>query len=140
MRTLILIVAIVAIVAVAAGAQEKPVIPEIDTWTTYKRHSNVQWSVSWDRSPHSGVIEYEYALYNMERDSFFLRGRIPQPPAGTHPKVTLTVLRAGHYIFFCRALTDTQQSDWADSINMAKDGQSWWIYTYLAPVGPMQIQ
>ena len=140
MRTLILIVAIVAIVAVAAGAQEKPVIPDVVTYTTYKGTAEIQWTVEWDRSAQRSINEYEYALYNMERDAFFLRGKTPQPPIGTLPSARLTVSRAGHYIFFCRALTPTEKSTWGDSINMAKDGKSWWIYIYLAPVGPIKIQ
>jgi len=93
-------------------------------------------TAAWAVAP--GVDEYELRLKHYERDVYVDLG------STTDTQYTFSLPRSGHWTLEIRGTNSYKQGPWTpatDPIYGTVDGQprGWWIYGYLAPVGPITI-
>lgn len=140
MKKLIFIVLTLLWTFAALGADPvPPTIPDpVEGWGLYVKHTGDPITIAWDRNTEPNVTGYELVAYNMEAQSFLIRGSVPQRD---NPSLTITPARYGHYIFYVRAVDENaadetmQYSTWANSIDAqyTQDGRLFWVYAYIAP-------
>ena len=106
---------------------------------TYYGTTDNSFSVAWNYPESSATpIEYEIRMRHLERDQLTAIATVPHP----NMSITLNVPRSGHYILEIRAVNDAGSSEWALSTDpeSCENGVTWWVYGYVAPVGPIVIQ
>lgn len=93
-------------------------------------------TVSWLATP--GADEYEFRLKHFERNVYVDIG------STTDTQYVFTLPRSGHWIVELRGINTTNEGPWSvttDPQYGVVNGQArgWWLYGYLAPVGPITI-
>lgn len=139
-RALILFIVLASTLAWGQDTPTVPTLPEPVAWDLYVRTSDQVITIGWDPVTFERPIWYELLFYNLERRAWFARANVPQE------RTTFDVtLRSGHYIVYIRTgAKDAENADvfseWCSSISeTCTDGTAkWWVYTYLAPPGPIQ--
>lgn len=143
--TVFIVLALLWTVAVFGADPEPPTIPNpVEGWGLYVKHTGDPITVAWDANIEPNVTGYEMVVYNMESQSFIIRGTTPQHAS---PSLTVTPTRYGHHIFYVRAVDDNaldeanKYSVWANSIDAqyTLDGKLFWVYAYIAPPTQLEI-
>lgn len=145
-KSVFVVLALLWTVAAFGADPEPPTIPNpVEGWGLYVQHTGDPLTVAWDANSETNVTGYEMVVYNMESQSFIIRGTTPQAAS---PSLTVTPTRYGHHIFYVRSVDDNaadetnKYSVWANSIDaqFTQDGKMFWVYAYIAPPTQLEIE
>ena len=109
---------------------------ELKDYVTYVGHTNEVITVAWNDSTNTDY--YEVRLYHVEKNVYLPRGTTIEST------MSINLPRTGHYIVEVRGINSFFEGAWSQSTNSNNSEvngteKGWWVYGYLAPVGPIII-